>query len=182
MLDEPSLLANTGFEFRLELRRRSLTWSLRGKTVLIHKGREVARLGKVLLVQVQLRFHVLQGGPLVAGGGGQLLFVRGVVVLRVGAAFIHRRRILQRGEVSAGQGRLVEPRRRRLDEEAGTHRGEIRQRGLLWRSLHSESITETKTKFVRIRSPAAAEWNLAVCISDMPGSYILKQETVSAFA
>lgn len=102
MLDEPSRLANTGFEFRLEFRRRSLTWSLRGKTVLIHKGREVARLGKVLLVQVQLRFHVLQGGPLVAGGGGQLLFVRGVVVLRVGAAFIHRHRILQRGEVSVG--------------------------------------------------------------------------------
>lgn len=150
---------------------RSLTWSLRGKTVLVHKGREVARLRKVLLVRVQLRVHVLQGRPLVAGGGGQLLLVCGVVVLRVGGGFVRQRRILQGGDVSGGRRQTVERHQRRLDEEGGTHRGQIRQRGLLWRSLHSESITETRTKVIRIHSPAAVECHLAVCISNMLGSY-----------
>lgn len=65
------------------------------KTVLINKGREVARLRKVLLVRVQVCIHVMQG-PLMTGGGGQLLLVCGVVVLWVvGGCFICGRRILQ---------------------------------------------------------------------------------------
>lgn len=76
-----------------------LTWSLGRKTVLIDEGREVGRLREVLLVRVQICFHVVQGGPLVTGGGGQLLLVRGMVVLwPQRGSFICGRRILPRRE------------------------------------------------------------------------------------
>lgn len=78
------------------VRQLSLTWSLGRKTVLINKGSEVAWLREVLLVRVQIRIHVVQGGPLVTGGGGQLLLVCGVVVLWAeGGSFICGRKILQ---------------------------------------------------------------------------------------
>lgn len=72
----------------------SLTWSLMRKTVFVNEGCEVTWLRKVLLVRVQFCIHVLQGSPLVNGGGGQLLFVSGVVVLCMGGGFIRQRWIL----------------------------------------------------------------------------------------
>lgn len=77
-------------------RQLSLTWSLMRKTVLVNKGRKVRWLGEVLLVRVQVGLHVVQGCPLLTGGGGQLLLVRGVVVLLVeGGRFICGRGILK---------------------------------------------------------------------------------------
>lgn len=73
------------------VRRLSLTWSLMRKTVLVNKGREVARLREVLLVGVQLCIHVVQSRPLVTGGGCQLLFIGGVI----GGRIVYRRRILE---------------------------------------------------------------------------------------
>lgn len=78
------------------VRQLSLTWSLMRKTVLLNKGCEVAWLREVLLVRVQICIHVVQGCPLMTGGGGQLLFVCGVVVLLVeGGRFICGRHVLQ---------------------------------------------------------------------------------------
>lgn len=77
------------------VRQLSLTWSLMRKSVLINKGCEVTWPREVLLVGVQFCIHVVKGSPLMTGGGGQLLFVCGVVVLWVGGRFICGRKILQ---------------------------------------------------------------------------------------
>ena len=65
-----------------------------GESDLADEGGQVAGLGEVLAVRGQVA--VLQGAPLVAGGGGQLLLVRGVLVLRV-EAVVPVRGLLRRG-------------------------------------------------------------------------------------
>lgn len=131
------------------VRQLSLTWSLLRKTVLVNKGREVARLREVLLVRVQFCIHVVQG-PLMTGGGGQLLLVCGVVVLRVvGGCFICGRRLLQhkggdRDSQREEGGIQADNSERDVQRVLGTHLGWVRQWGFLWRPLHSESITEKK--------------------------------------
>lgn len=86
-----------GWRYKGELKRAkqlSLTWNLMRKAVLINKGCKVTWLREVLMVRVQFCIHVMQGSPLMAGGGGQLLFVCGMVILWVGGRFVCGCRIL----------------------------------------------------------------------------------------
>lgn len=68
--------------FILEMMRQmSLTWSRRRKIVVINKRCEVTGLREILLQRVQI--CIMQRRPLMTGGGSQLLFVCGVVILQV---------------------------------------------------------------------------------------------------
>lgn len=83
-----------GLQYKREMRRQlSLTWSWRRKTVFINKRCEVTGLREIMLHRVQI--CVMQGGPLMTGGGGQLLFIRGVVILQVGLGLVRGLGILR---------------------------------------------------------------------------------------
>lgn len=80
-------------QYKREMRRQSsLTWSWRRKTVLINKRCEVTGLWEIVLHRVQI--CVMQGGPLMTGWGGQLLFICGVVILQVGLGLVRGLSIL----------------------------------------------------------------------------------------
>lgn len=81
-------------QYKREMRRQlGLTWSWRRKTVLINKRCEVTGLREIVLPRVQI--CVMQGGPLMSGGGGQLLFIGGVVILQVGLGLVRGLGILR---------------------------------------------------------------------------------------